>query len=168
MIDCNWPQDKNGGFKKGDVDAYLMRMHLVVLTPNWIYYRPAESGVAQVRRMQYADPARPDLFQPSVRDKYKAYKKDNTWRPETYDADLAWSVELLKLLAVEGTPPPVQTTLGARLDGGGRAPSTYVYPTVEELRAAAPRLDACGMSGAARRVMKGAAGRGRTSHLERA
>ena len=70
MIDGNLPQDKYGNFKKADVDACLMRRHIVALTPKWIDYRLAESGDALVLRMAYADPARPELWQSSVREKY--------------------------------------------------------------------------------------------------
>jgi hypothetical protein len=92
LIDCNWPKDKHGNFKVQDVDAYLNRMHLIVCTDKWMYYRSANSGKALVPRMAYPNTKRPDLFKPEVFDLMTKHKKDHAWRPDGYEAALKWDI----------------------------------------------------------------------------
>ena len=59
-MEINWPRD----VVEEDIEAYMTRLHIVLLSDNWIYYRLATDGEKHVQRMPYPDPRRPDLFIP--------------------------------------------------------------------------------------------------------
>ena len=96
MLDCNWP----GGSMDEDIEAYLNRLHVVVLTDTWIYYRLARTDrKALVPRMAWPNPSRPDLFIPETTAILKRFKRDQRYVPDDYEADLKWGVALLQSLA---------------------------------------------------------------------
>ena len=139
MVDVNFPK----GSDAEDVMAYINRMHIVLLTDNWIYWRLADAGDANVPRMEWPtpDPKKRDLFVPEVREILKAYKKDNKYRPAQYESDFAWDVELVRMLS-RGERPPRTTTI-TRVPVGSSEPVTeYNHPQLPlPLDATEPRVE---------------------------
>jgi hypothetical protein len=85
LVEVNWPK----GSTDEDVEAYLNRTHFVLLTDNWIYYRFARSSLESlVDRMPWPTPKKPDLFISDATNILKKFEKDETYKPDDFDADL--------------------------------------------------------------------------------
>ncbi len=78
----------NVGSTSVDVEAYLNRYHIVLLSDAHVYFRHAASGMnCNVPRMPWPNPAKPDLFLPDVAETLRKFKKDQKWKPDDYNDD---------------------------------------------------------------------------------
>ena len=116
---------------EADVEAYLNRYHIFLLTDKHIYYRFAGGGSAAVRRMTWPNPSKPDLFIPETTGVLKQYKKDQAYKPADYDEDFRWGVNLLHALANEQQIPRTITITGPTLFGDGRPVTVYRHPPLD-------------------------------------
>jgi len=125
LIHMIWPIDSDDE----DIEAYFNRLHVVVLTDKFIYYRFATQGQRDVARMPYPDPERPDLFVPEAAEILHRFKTDQTYAPDDYADDFAWDVSLLNNLARGYSIPGSITVTGPLLFSGNRSVTTYRHPS---------------------------------------
>ena len=90
LVECNWPRTS----ETEDIDAYLARYHIVLLSDRWIYYRFAGNNKSNVPRMPWPTPKKPDLFTAAVSQSLKRYKQDQTYLPSDYESDIEWESAL--------------------------------------------------------------------------
>lgn len=124
IIEVNFPQ----GSTDSDVEAYLSRYHIYLLTDTHIYYRYASPSRADVPRMKWPNPRKPDLLVPEAIETLKRYKKDSKYKPEGYAADFLWDVALMNALANDQVVPRSMTFVGPTALSAGQSVATYVYP----------------------------------------
>ncbi len=89
MISVNFPKASTDE----DVEAYLNRMHIVLLTDKWIYHWQPLCDMERVPRMPWPDPKRRDLFVPDVRVTMARYKKDQLYKPDGFLDRMIWDLE---------------------------------------------------------------------------
>eukprot|EP00959_Pyramimonas_sp_CCMP1952_P355768 7451381-Pyramimonas_sp.AAC.1 len=82
-----------------DVEAYMARSNVVLLSPNRVYFRAASTTKEPAPRFPRPVPAKPDLFTPETCDILTAFKKDQTRVPSDYDQHMRWAVAAMKKLA---------------------------------------------------------------------
>ena len=99
IIDCNFTGEKQSGYQMADVEAYMARSNIVVLTEDWMYLWLASTTKDPVPRFQWPVPEKPDLFTPETTPVLKRFKKDQTFAPPDYDAHMKWAVAAMKKLA---------------------------------------------------------------------
>ena len=133
LIEVNWPKEST----EADIEAYLNRFHMFVLGNEGVYYRYAGDSKANVPKLSWPIPAKPDLWIPEAIDIMKSYKKDQTFKPETYNEDFAWDLALMNALAAGRTIPRSITIQGPRLFGGSS--TEYMYASMEQLTGPLPR-----------------------------
>ena len=129
LIAVNWPKDA----VDEDIEAYMTRLHIVLMSDKWIYYRLATDGRNNVPRMPYPNPQKPDLFIPEVAETLKKFKKDRSYKPPDYDSDFAWDVRLLETLSTGVQIPRTVTITGPKLFSDGASVTQYVHPELTNL-----------------------------------
>jgi hypothetical protein len=127
IIQVNWPT----GSTEEDVEAYLNRYHIVLLSNTHVYFRLAASGDGNVIRMPWPDPKKTDLFIPEVSAILRRFKKDPKWKPDDYGADFDWGVSLLHTIAAGQTPAKALTITGPTLVSEGASTTTYKHPVLK-------------------------------------
>ena len=140
IVADNFPEKST----RSDIEGYLNRYHMVLLTDSWIYYRFATDSTddnATVPRMAWPNPAKHDLFRPEAMKILQAFKKDQTFLPDGYAQTFDWDVALLQMLA-EGQKPAQTTTLVSPCLFGGPAQTTYTHPRLERERGSNSASDA--------------------------
>ena len=111
MIEMNWP----AGSKPEDIEAYVMRTHIVIFTKQWIYFLKARSSAdALVPRYKWPDESRRDLFLPEAATILSRFQKFGELPPD-HAADTKWDVELVSELHRGKSPKHVMENVdGAR------------------------------------------------------
>jgi hypothetical protein len=134
LIDMNWPKDST----QVDVDAYLNRFNIYLLTDMGIYYKYAGDSKANIPKMCWPVPDKPDLFIPEATDIMKKYKKDQWFKVVTYVEDFKWDLALMRALASDRIIPPSITIQGPRLFSDDRNITHYRFASLAQLTALAP------------------------------
>ena len=122
IIDVNWPRDKHNNYNQQDVRAYFARMHTVLLTEGWIYFRLASTETLDVPRFPWPNSSKPDLFVPATTATMKQYKKDQSFKPADYDVKARWSLAVMRKLALGGDIKRTKTFIGNTLFQDRAAP----------------------------------------------
>ncbi|CAK0896829.1 unnamed protein product, partial [Prorocentrum cordatum] len=99
IIGCSFICEKQCSYKMADVEAYMARSNVVLLSPNRVYFRAASTTKEPAPRFPRPVPAKPDLFTPETCDILTAFKKDQTRVPSDYDQHMRWAVAAMKKLA---------------------------------------------------------------------
>ena len=129
ILEVNWPKDSTAV----DVDAYLARYHIYLMTDKHIYYRYASLEKGNVPRMLWPDPSKPDLFKPETTDIMKLYKKDQTYKPEGYADAFQLDLALVEALAQKQKIPRVITITGDSLFDE-KPITVYEYPSLSQMK----------------------------------
>jgi hypothetical protein len=82
------------------------------------------------------------LFISDATDISKKFEKDETYKPDDFDADLEWGVALLQQLALGKRPPRTTSTLTSPLFGVHRSPDMITLTLYDEKNLRA-RVDLC-------------------------
>ena len=126
IIEVNFPERSSAA----DIEGYLNRYHMVLLTDKWIYHRLATDSTADdaiVPRMPWPNPAKPDLFRPEATAVLRAFKKDQSFLPDGFAQSFDWDVALLQMLA-KGQKPARTTTLVTPSLFGGPVRTICTHP----------------------------------------
>ena len=128
ILYVNWPKDST----PVDVDAYLARYHIYLMTDKHIYYRYASLEKGNVPRMPWPNPSKPDLFKPETTDVMKRYKKEQNYKPPGYADAFQWDLALMEALSKKKKIPTTITITGDSLFDEKQI-TTYVYPSMSQL-----------------------------------
>ena len=109
-----WPKNS----MDTDIEGYLNRCHVVILSDKWITYRLARAGMGRVTRMKWPRPSKPDLFTPAAVEIAKACKQDRAYVPDNYKEELEWDVSFIKECAQGRTPQRSYTILAQSQSSG--------------------------------------------------
>ncbi|CAK0862483.1 unnamed protein product, partial [Prorocentrum cordatum] len=122
----------NEEFEKtmADVEAYLARSNIALLTDDWIYLRLASKTKDPVPRFPWPAPDKPDLFTPETTPILRRYKKDQTFAPTDYDMHMRWSVAAMKKFSRGDDIGRSSTVRGPTLFDQD-APPRYQFPELD-------------------------------------
>eukprot|EP00959_Pyramimonas_sp_CCMP1952_P330438 6919134-Pyramimonas_sp.AAC.1 len=113
-----------------DVEAYLARSNIVLLTEGWMYMRLASTTKDPAPRFPWPVPEKPDLFTPETTPILKRFKKDQTFAPPDYDVTMKWAVAAMKKLA-RGDDIGRSSTVRGPMLFNQEAPPRYNFPDLD-------------------------------------
>ncbi|CAK0837032.1 unnamed protein product, partial [Prorocentrum cordatum] len=99
IIDRNFMGEKQSGYQMADVEAYLARSNIVLLTDDWMYLWLASTTKDPAPRFPRPVPEKPDLFAPWTTPILKRFKKGQAFTPPDYDAHTKRAAAATKKLA---------------------------------------------------------------------
>ncbi|CAK0882404.1 unnamed protein product [Prorocentrum cordatum] len=130
IIECNFDGEKQGSYQMADVEAYLARSNIVLLTEGWMYMRLASTTKDPAPRFPWPVPEKPDLFTPETTPILKRFKKDQTFAPPDYDVTMKWAVAAMKKLA-RGDDIGRSSTVRGPMLFNQEAPPRYNFPDLD-------------------------------------